>query len=410
MSRKATWALIALFVATRVPLIFLAVQPDIYEYQGILPASDVALYEGWSAQMIDDNKGAYSEVPIEYPPGSLPFMLAPQVLNGNTSYLVAFVGTMVLIDVAGGLGLMVMARRWGSLLGPFIWVVGVAALGPIVYLRLDLVPAVATIWAFERSSADDWMGAGGWVGVGAIAKLYPLLFVPAGVILALRRPRFLAATLGVFAAPLLPLLPAMSSVVSSVLGYHVQRGIQVESLWGGVLFLAQRSGADAGIAYSFGALHFGGPLSETLKPIATIVSLAALALSTVVAWRLRKRRESTKAFPEICFVVLALSLTTGTVFSPQFLVWLIATGAAVACMSDSRLRIPAVALVPLAMITHALFPFLYTRLLFAETLPVTLLWIRNLGVAAIAVMGVVLLWRGYDRGVNGPSSPEPASG
>ena len=38
------------------------------------------------------------------------------------------------------------------------------------------------------------MGAGGWLGVGAIAKLYPLLFVPAGLILALQRRRFITAT------------------------------------------------------------------------------------------------------------------------------------------------------------------------------------------------------------------------
>ena len=410
MSRKTTWLLVALFVATRVPMIFFAAQPDAYDYNGIVPASDVRLYEGWSAQMIDEGFGAYSEVRIEYPPGSLPFMLGPQVINGDFSYLTVFVLAMVAIDSAGLLGVMLIARRWGSMLGPFVWILAVAALGPIAYLRLDLVPAVATLWAFERASADDWMGAGGWMGVGAIAKLYPFLFVPAGLILATRRWRFLAATAGVFVAPLVPLIGSIGAVASSVLGYHADRGIQVESLCGGILFIAQRTGAEAGVGYSFGALHFGGPLSETLKPLATVASLLALALGTGIAWLIRKRREPGKAFPETCFVVLALSLTTGTVFSPQFLLWLIAIGAVVGCIPDSRLRAFAIALIPVALITHALFPFFYTRLLYAQTLPLTMLWVRNLCVAGMAFGGAFMLWRSYGRRASDPSIPEPASG
>ena len=410
MPRKVLWALIILFVVTRVPSVWLAARPDIYEHGGIVAASDVNLYEGWSAQMVDEGRGAYSEVPIEYPPGSLPFILGPQVGNGDRSYLVAFIALMLLVDVAGLFGLILIARRWGSSIGAFVWILAIAALGPIAYLRLDLVPAVATIWTFERSSADDWMGAGGWLGVGAIAKLYPLLFVPAGLILALQRRRFITATAVVFVAPLLPLIPAFAELTSSVLGYHLDRGIQIESLWGGILFIAQRTGADAGVGYSFGALHFGGPLSETLKPIATFASIAGLLISTALAWKIRNGRDRTRAFPEVCFVALAFSLATGTVFSPQFLLWLIAIGAAVASMRDSRLRWFVIALVPIAAITQALFPVLYNELIFAETLPLILLWIRNVCVVAMALGGAFILWRSYGRTVTAPSIPEPASG
>ena len=409
MSRKVLWVLILLFVITRVPMAWLAARPDLYEQKGINTASDVDLYEGWSAQMVDGGNGAYSEVPIEYPPGSLPFILGPQVINGDRSYLTSFVGVMMLIDIAALVGLIMMARRWGSSLGPFLWIFAVAALGPIAYLRLDLVPAVATIWALERASADDWMGAGGWLGVGAIAKLYPLLFVPAGILLAVQRRRFLISTAVVFVAPLLPLLPSIGDVISSVLGYHLERGIQIESLWGGILFIAQRSGADAGLGYSFGALHFGGPLSETLKPIATFMSIAGLVAGTTVAWRLKDRRDPPKAFAEACFVILAFSLATGSVFSPQFLLWLFAIGAVVTCMRDSRLRLFAISLVPIAAITQGIFPFLYTDLLYAETLPIVLLWIRNIVVVAMAIGGSIVLWTGYKEKLSGPSTPELAS-
>lgn len=406
--RRATWVLIALFVITRVPVAWLALRPDVYLHDGINTSSDVTLYEGWAAAMFDGSKGAYSGVRIEYPPGSLPFILGPRVV-GDTNYLKTFVWMMVAIDIAGFAGLALIARRWGSRAGPLLWIFAVAALGPIAYLRLDLVPAVATIWAFERASDDDWVGSGGWMGVGAIAKLYPLLFLPAGVILAAYRRRFAIAAAVVFIAPLLPLLPVLGDVVDSVLGYHSDRGIQVESLWGGILFLAQRSGAEAGIGYSFGALHFDGPLSETFRTVAPYVSIAGLAIGIAAALRSRRRREAPKAFVESCFVILALALTTGTVFSPQFLLWLLAVGGAVCCMTDSRLRLLAAALIPVAVITQTIFPFLYNKLLLAETLPLVLLWIRNVTVAAMGIGGAIVLWRTSREPISDLSTPEPAS-
>ena len=409
MRARWIWVVVGLYVVTRVVLVWLAVSPDVYTTQdGINVSSDVGLYEGWASAMIDDGEGAYSGVKIEYPPGSLPFMLLPQVLNGDSSYLVFFVATMLVVDLAGFLGLLVLSRRWGSLLGPAVWVVAIAALGPIAFLRLDLVPAVATIWAFERASSRDWMGGGGWLGIGAIAKLYPLLFVPAGLILSPHRRRFAIATALVFIAPLLPLIPSLGDVIDSVLGYHGDRGIQVESLWGGILFIAQRGDPSVSIGFSFGALHFGGELADSLKTVATIASFGGLALGTALALKAGDR-DRAKAFPEISFVILALSLTTGTVFSPQFLVWLIAIGAVVGAMQDSRLRILTVALIPIAALTQVIFPFNYTGMLFNETGPVTLLWIRNVALLVIAIAGVFLLWTGYRRRVSAPSTPEPVS-
>ena len=400
---------VGLFVVSRIVLVFLAARPDVYTTQdGINVSSDVSLYEGWAGAMIDGGEGAYSNVKIEYPPGSLPFMLLPQVLNGDSSFLVFFVATMLVVDIAGFIGLLLLARRWGSLLGPFVWVMAVAALGPIAFLRLDLVPAVASIWAFERASSRDWLGGGGWLGIGGIAKLYPLLFIPAGFILAPKRLRFAMAAGLVFIAPLLPLIPSLGDVIESVLGYHGDRGVQVESLWGGILFIAQRSDPNVTIGYSFGALHFGGELADTLKSVATFASLGGLALGTALAFFVGDR-DRAKAFPEISFVILALALTTGTVFSPQFLVWLIAIGGVVASMPESRLRILSVLLIPIGVITHVIFPYNYTDMLFNQTLPVTLLWIRNSMLVLIAVAGLILLWTGYRRRASVPSTPEPAS-
>lgn len=404
--------MVILFAITRVPVASLALDPPSYEQKGINTSSDVDLYRQWAGALVEGGRGAYSDIRIEYPPGSLPFILIPEIVPGTVTYLTAFVVMMIFIDVAAFLGLYVMAKRWGSWWGMALWVVALPALGPIAYLRLDLVPALAMIWAFERASAHDWMGSGGWVGVGAIAKLYPLLFVPAGAILAGQRRRFVIAAAVVFVAPLLPLLPSIDGVATSVLGYHMDRGIQVESLWGGILFLAQKSGSELFLGYTFKALHFDGELADTLKLVATVASFVGLAIGTWIATKAGARDRS-KAFVEVSFVILALSLTTGTVFSPQFLLWLLAGAGAVGCIADSRLRPLIVLLIPIMILSQAIFPFLYNELLFAEDLPVALLWIRNVLVAFVAVVATVMLWWSYRKegeGVTAPSTPELASG
>jgi hypothetical protein len=408
MSRRALWIFVILFVITRVPIAWLASTPEIYAQGGIDATSDVNLYNGWATSLIDDAQRAYSAVPIEYPPGSLPFILIPHVLPGDVSYLDAFIGMMVAIDIAAFFGLYVISKRWGSRWGMALWLIALPALGPIVYLRLDLVPAVATIWAFERASARDWLGGGGWMGVGAIAKLYPLLFLPAGAILAGQRRRFIIAAAAVFVAPLLPLIPSFQEMVSSVLGYHADRGIQVESLWGGILFLAQKTGSDVSLGYSFGALHFDGTLADTLKTVAAVASIAGLAAGTWIATR-ANARDKAKAYAEVSFVILALSLATGTVFSPQFLIWLLAIGGVVAGVADSRLRPLTLVLIPAALVTHVIFPFNYNDLLGAQTFPITLLWIRNAIITILAVAAAGILWTGYRKEVNAPSTPELAS-
>jgi hypothetical protein len=197
----------------------------------------------------------------------------------------------------------------------------------------------------------------------------------------------------------------MGSVVHDVLGYHTARGIQVESTWGGILFVAQRLGTDAPVGYSYGALHFAGHLADVLKPVSSIASLVALVVVTAVVWR-RRREQSATLLAESTFVLLALELALGSVFSPQYLVWLIALGAAVACINGTKLRNATLFLLPAAVLTQLLFPFLYNELLVATTKPVAILWIRNLTILGIGLWGLWKLWVGR---VSDPSTEELAS-
>jgi hypothetical protein len=139
-----------------------------------------------SSQVVASGGMPYSEVPIEYPPGVLPFVLVPAWLQHHLRipFPPSFILLMIAVDGLGLTGLRRLGRRWGSDLGAWLWVVALPLLGPIVLLRLDLVPAVATIWCLERAAAGRWTAAGAFLGFGCLAKLYPLFLLPAAIVIA----------------------------------------------------------------------------------------------------------------------------------------------------------------------------------------------------------------------------------
>ena len=391
MSRRDGVVLVVVFVVSRLLVGWIAITPDAYDAGGIVPASDVGSYFTWGHQLVNENQRAYTDVRIEYPPGSLPFMALP-VIGGpdGQAYLPRFVATMAAIDALGFVAVLLLARRWGSKMGAWFWIAAIPLLGPTAYLRLDLVPAVATLWAVERGAARDWVVSGGALAFGAISKLYPVLLAPAGLIIARRRWPFALGFLGVVGALMLPFVTNLGDVASSVLGYHADRGIQVESLWGGSLFVASLFGYDqANVGFSFGALHFDGGISGALDTLSSIVSLAVAGFGIWLATRVE--RDDGVGMAEVWFAGLMLSLAVGSVFSPQFLVWAFALAAPVLCVPNSRLRRQGLTLLPIAAITQILFPFLYADLLAGSPGPVFLLAVRNLLVLWIGVSAAVTI-------------------
>jgi hypothetical protein len=170
VTRRGLLALLIVFTATRAACGVLAAHPGPYEHGGSI-LGDIELYRYWGEQMVDGGAVPYRDLQIEYPPGSLPFFAAPALLSGSF-FLPLFVATMLLLDLGGLAALISIARRSnGSALGPWVWVGIVPLLGPVVYLRFDLVPAVATIWMVERGARNRWRQAGIWLGLGIAAKL-----------------------------------------------------------------------------------------------------------------------------------------------------------------------------------------------------------------------------------------------
>ena len=381
---QGAWPLVAFFAITRVVFSYLAAHPDLYAEGGVT-FDVIAVYQFWAESVIAAGDSPYAKVAIEYPPGSLAFIFLPELISSQ-QYLPTFVSMMVVVDLAGFAGLYLLARRWGSMMGPWLWALAIPLLGPISYTRLDLVPAVLVIWAFEFAARKEWGVTGGLMGFAALAKVYPALIIPSAFVMAKRKKRFLAGIVVAVGLPLLPLLGSIDSIWSSVVTYHMNRGIQVESIWGSALFVNHLLGRSVQLVSDFGAWHFhvADPLIENmafLLTVAAVVLTIRLALKTTV--------KSPQRLAILAFTVLLLSISVSTVFSPQFMLWLIGAGATVACIAGARVHLAPFLLLPAALLTQVIFPFNYSELLSFQPLAIWTLVIRNVLVLSAAAVALI---------------------
>lgn len=404
--RSGRWhgvLVVAVFAATRAVLAWFAAGDDT-PYPREWVDGDVGLYAA-DAGAVLDGAVPYLDVELEYPPGALPAIVGPGLLADQVGYRGAFVGLSVALDIAGFAGLLTMARRRGSLRGAWLWVVGVPLLGPLVYLRFDLVPAVITIWALERVTAGGWGASGAWLGAGAIAKIYPG-FLALPVLAASRRLRVavgaaVVALAGVAAIVVWGGPGVLPGLLRNVGGYHTERGIQVESTWSTLVMLAGRLGlTDVRTIYAFQSHQIDAPVAPTVEDIATLAALAALAVGTLLAWHAGRRVGQEQGAVGGAFVTLALLLATGSVYSTQYSLWLLALGGVVLCLARSPFRGPAALLPAIMLLSQLGYPFFYGRLLDLETTALAVVGTRNLLVVAVAVWSSVILAR-----LRSPSPP-----
>jgi hypothetical protein len=390
-SRRAVVLLVAVWVVTRAAGAWLADHPDAYAGGAI--TGDPELYRFWASALLDRKLPPYQGVRIEYPPGALPFIVAPALWSGaGGAYRTGLIALMLACDALGLAGVAALANRWGSTVGAWLWVALVPLLGPIAYVRLDLVPAVASIWALERAAAGAWLTSGAWWGFGALAKLYPALLLP-GAWLTARRPlRLLVGAAVVVVIALAPLAGSLGALRDSVVGYHSQRGIQVESTWGLVLLAAGRAGYPVSVAFNFGAFHVAAAIAPLLEGLSTVLSLGALAACSL--WL--RARVAPGDVPQTAaglFGILSLILAVAPVLSPQFLLWAIALGAAAAC-APALGRTAVLLLAPAVALSQYLYPFAYGHLLAGGGTALAALAMRN---ALLGAAGAGAL-RGLGRG------------
>lgn len=411
-SRQAQLVIVGLWVVTRAVLLVVSLHPRLYSAALF---GDVRLY-GAKVERMFQGELPYREVAIEYPPGSVPFTIIPGLVVGTgAGYRLAFVLEMLAVDAVGLWAAVRLARLLdaGRRRIPLAYIGVMAAIGPLLVLRFDLVPAVCVLLAATLAAEGRAGLAAAALGYGAAAKLYPGVLLPLlvlGLVPAEGWWRSLRRTAPAFLAGFaLTVVPALALSVEGTLGavlYHVERGVQIESLWASAIGLAHLAGGlTARTVPGFGAYELQSSLSGVVKAVSTAATATALLTAAWLVWRRSRRSGGLRPADwagAFAIGVFAFVLPT-RVLSPQYLVWLGAPMAALAERATGRRALWV--LVAAIAISQVIFPFRYTQLRHLAAFDVCLLAARNLLLLGAGALTVRAFLEGPDRDPAAPGGP-----
>ena len=173
------------------------------------------------------------------------------------------------------------------------------------------------------------------------------------------------------------LLLSARGTADSVL-YHVQRGVQIESLWANLIGIAHLFGLPAQTVYGFGAYDLTSSVSGVFKALSGVATAAGLAAAAWLVWRRARARGGLgPADWAGAFTLGTFAFVLPTrVLSPQYLVWLCAPMVGLALVLAGRRALWT--LVAAALVSQVVFPFRYTQLRRLYPLDIGLLTLRNL--------------------------------
>src|SRR5208337_2499460 len=281
------------------------------------------------AVRVSQGQVPYRDFLLEYPIGSLPQIALP-ILAGRSvpAYRCAYIAEMLLINA---LMLQVLAwqvgRREGLAAVPrrLAWYfLCYFFLSRMIVSRIDLVPALLAFLA-----TVEWFGSrpivgGILAGLGGLVKIFPVLVaIPAGL-RELCRPRetWLRGSIAFVGSSVLGValwyLLGGPGLMTSIL-YHVERGLEIGSLYAGPLMLLGRLTGEPMVAEpGHGSYELQCAMAPAAVAASRYVQLLALVFTLVPFVRSRRRSGVQCAGALILGLIL-----TAPVFSPQFIIWVL---------------------------------------------------------------------------------------
>jgi uncharacterized membrane protein len=276
----------------------------------------------------------YRDFFMEYPPGALAVFLPPQVF-GSSHYNAAFKTLMTLCGAATIIVLSLLLLRFGATRGR-LWIalllfaLSPVALGPISLNTYDAWPALLTVVSLALLLAASPVAALALLGLAFGAKVYPVVLVPPALVYAWRSAgRYaalwsLAAFAGVAAIVIAPFLALSPHGLRESFRAQAARALQVESLGGSLLGLADRLGwYSAHVVHRTGhaiSYDLAGTFPRVLAGFSSFVQVLAVLL---VAWLYLRGRDGPQRLAAAFAAALAGFLAFTRFFSPQYLVWLV---------------------------------------------------------------------------------------
>lgn len=346
----------------------------------------------------------YTEVPIEYPPAVVPFLVLPRLVTDDFATYARLFGLEMALFMTGALALVLAAvegtgETENDLRRRATWAALFAlAEGSLVIQRLDAIAtfflALAFYGAVKRKPLLLGIAGGGAFAV----KFLPALVLPvllAADAAAWKNARaWLVAAAGsiVTVAALLGPIALAPGAFAAMLAYHADRGLQVESTFAALLGAVRTlTGSAVGSAQSFGSANLQDPLSLGLARACTPLTLAAIAGVATLAFRSGKRAGS--AASELARVDrMARALAGATVLvwllskvlSPQYLTWGLPLILAIPWSLDAKARRPAWAFLAALAVTQIYMRAYYESVAGQEPIGVVTLLVRQGLLGALA--------------------------
>jgi uncharacterized membrane protein len=331
-------------------LAIVALSPPVDFLDRDVPA-DLRLYESFGERMVA-GEIPYRDFYVDYPPGSVPAFFVPALADG---FPTAFrLEMFALAGVCVALVAVVLARTGAGTLrlyaAPLAAALAALPLRQVFFDRYDLWPTallVAGLAAFVLGRPGT---GGAALGVGAAAKIFPLVALP---LVLVRRSRH-EAVVGLLVAGAVVTLPFAAlgpGGVRFTMLQQVKRPIQIETLGGSLLLVADRLGlTDVGVVLSYGSHNIAGRIGSTVAAVQLVLLVAAL----VAVWLLHARgpRNDGRLLTAVAASTVAF-VVFGKVLSPQYLIWL----APIVPLAASSVWLPAVGtFFGAAVLTQLWFP------------------------------------------------------
>ncbi|WP_157887733.1 glycosyltransferase 87 family protein [Frondihabitans sp. PAMC 28766] len=374
-------------------VIFVAVLPEMLEGQFV---GDVNVYSNWATKALEGGGWPVFAHDWVYPAGALLPVMLPKVFGPHLYQVVWF----VLILIANSVALWGLIR-WGRKLrnqsAAMFWVLTIAIMSPVALLRLEGFTAPAVIigllfLATRPKIAGVLLAAATWIKVWPAAVLVSIVIVST--------KRWLVVAMGAVVTVVVVAVVWIGGGIHHITSFvNAQNGrpLQIEAtlstpwLWMAVFHVP---GAHHIHDTALVTEEITGPGDKWMVDNGTYLMLGVLAAIMVVLVIATKRlsRLTHPMGKEVdlvlvgAFALASAFIVFNKVGSPQYMLWLTPIVAVGLVIRPPDWKVPAILMIPIAVLTTLVFPCFYNSLLDLDPLLAAILGARNL------LLVVVLGW------------------